>query len=680
MAVCMIEYLTTHLRIAALICLVLPSLLSAVPKPEQLLLDHSKAQIEKAELKSPKQQAFVRSFLGSKEWQHEFWDSGPVLKPAKSLQTLYQIWDHDRQLSGHRINRQMATALALEAPRRQMKPKVVRERYDFFRTRFASGRLNSAYNGLSVFERRYLANGIQHNRLNTIECLQYLNDEVSLPVEHYRDACWYPRYRSKNPFGDSIHGRFFYRPFEDSWGSGAEMVRNVGGVCGSLSNFGAAAAVANGIPAATMGEPGHCAFTIRVEPGKWTSAYSLSWKRTLHNAYYQRSWGWHILTTKAHDSREDAIASGNLRRLTLYHLDQQNSRAALDVIRAARTRYPLHWPNWKLSTDVLKQAQGGIKEWQRLHRDVLRHLAPVSNEVAFHLLDQHIYAKVLPKGDEALALRKKILLSYHTAFSDWGLGRWGFSHALRRQLERYGGNDEKKDQFMVEVFAIHAKGNTFPPIILEEQLKIIGEDEPRRQRYIGNISRRIQRDGESKAYRDIIEGMAAKLLPHAAQQGDRATFQFIGKLASEFYPPLDIQAEPFPGILLSSGGTLRITKPGNRWDDPIRHWGVLEPHGGFFHTNHKPATATVQLGNFGRLSGVVIVLRNSHLRRIEGARLEVSTDGREWTAVHTFKAHQRIHRVNLRPKEIDAGYVRVIHPNNSALHFQKFHVYGIKQN
>jgi hypothetical protein len=133
-------------------------------------------------------------------------------------------------------------------------------------------------------------------------------------------------------------------------------------------------------------------------------------------------------------------------------------------------------------------------------------------------------------------------------------------------------------------------------------------------------------------------------------------------------------------MLLSSGGTFGIQKPGNRWDTPARHWGVIEEHGGDFHTDAKPATATIQLGNFGRLSGVVIVTRGGNVGRLNGAILQASTDGETWTDLHTFGNVSQVQRIDLQDRQIDAGFVRVIHHGHPSLHFHKFLVYGHKQN
>lgn len=540
--------------IACLACLVFSLRAAAIPDGDSLLLDHTQSMLRVADLSGAEQKIFSSTLLESKEWQHELWDSGPVEKPAATLQALYQLWQSDPSMSGNRVNRQMATALALEGPIRKWEQTIIKERYDFYQTRFATGQLNSAYTDLSVFERRYLARGVQHQHLNSIESMAYLNDEVCLPAEKYTGACWYPRYLTYNAFGDSIHGPLYYQPFRDAWGSAAEMIRKVGGVCGSLSNFGAAAAISNGIPAVTMGEPGHCAYAVRVKPGKWAPAYSLSWKRDLHTSFYNGTWGWHMLNTKAYESRNAANASGDLRRLTQYHLNAHNSDAALNAIRVARTNYPLFWANWQLSIDALNQLEAPVNQWEQLHQDVVKILAPTSSEIAFYILDKHIYDKVLPQGDDAVHQRSNILLTYHWSFKDWGLGRWGFNQALQRQLERLSGNPELADKFMVDTFAIHAKENVFSPSILEQQLEIVGSDERRRQLYIANISRKLSKDKDSNTYQQVIENMAAKVLPYAASQSDRATFQFVGKMASEFYPPSDIFPEPFPGILLSSGG------------------------------------------------------------------------------------------------------------------------------
>ena len=59
---------------------------------------------------------------------------------------------------------------------------------------------------------------------------------------------------------------------------------------GALSNLGASAAMANGIPATTMGEPGHCAYAVKIDDTTWQPSYSLSWKRGMHTSFHEGSW------------------------------------------------------------------------------------------------------------------------------------------------------------------------------------------------------------------------------------------------------------------------------------------------------------------------------------------------------------------------------------------------------
>ena len=100
----------------------------------------------------------------------------------------------------------------------------------------------------------------------------WLNDNINIPLARYTDACWAVTYRGESDFGDSIQGPLFYAPWRDLMPM-AESVKIHGGVCGSLSTFGATAAAAHGIPAYTCGQPGHCAYAVRLARGKWTGGF-----------------------------------------------------------------------------------------------------------------------------------------------------------------------------------------------------------------------------------------------------------------------------------------------------------------------------------------------------------------------------------------------------------------------
>lgn len=660
---------------AALFLLLSP--LFAAPSADDLIRSETRKALEAAELTEAG--VFSKALLNSLEWQHELWDSGPVEKPEQVIQALFDIWQTDPELTNRLVDRQMATACALETPRRNWTAKEMLPRYEYFRDKWKYGLLNSMYENLSVFERRYLARGVQHGGFNTMESMEYHNQEVSLPAEKYTGACWYARWTRSNSFGDSIHGSNFYRPFEESWPNHAEIVRNVGGVCGSLSNFGAAAAIANGVPAMTMGEPGHCAYAVLTRPRNWQPAYTLSWKRGAHTSFYGGSWGWHMLITKAQENIKGSREAGNFSRLAQYYFSQNNYGKARETIRRARLAHPLHWELWQESARILTESKATLSQWQELHQDVLAKLAPISGEISFAILEKAIYPHVLPKGEKDITARSQILLAWQRAATDWGLAHWEYVQAVNQQLKLLGEDVAAQDRYMADLFAIHAEKNLFTSDILATQLTRIGEDERRLQTFLAAVGKSLS-SGKGDNLAKVTETLAAKILPDAAKRGDKATFQYIGKLTAANYPANSISPEKFPGILLSSGGTFGIQKPGNRWDRPAQHWGVIEEHGGDFHTGATPATATIQLGNYGRLSGVVIVTRNGHIGRLNGAILQTSIDGTNWTDAYTFESVKQINRIDLAEKNIDAGYVRVIQNGDSPLHFHKFLVYGQKQN
>jgi len=181
----------------------------------------------------------------------------------------------------------------------------------------------------------------------------WLRDNVKLPIQRYRSACWQVPYRGYNCFGDSVQTWKYYFPFEGSFPSFTEMTRFVGGVCGRLSGYGAAAAVANGIPATTMGEPGHCAYAVRLARGKWAPAYSLSWKRSVHVHQYGPSWQMLVLTDRMM-SDEKAW-----RRAAVYRWQARLHKPLCRFIPPFR--YRVYTGAWKTLPrfDALKSAAAG---------------------------------------------------------------------------------------------------------------------------------------------------------------------------------------------------------------------------------------------------------------------------------------------------------------------------------
>lgn len=352
----------------------------------------------------------------------------------------------------------------------------------------------------------------------------------------------------------------------------------------------------------------------------------------------------------------------------------------LAALSKARATNPADWENWTLAVKLLTENELGETAWQDLHNDLLKLMAPKGGEMAWSLLDKSIYPKVLEKGPDGTRTRMKALLAYHRELDGWGLSRWEFDRALDKQVKWLDSTPENEDKFILSLVRYHVEEGALLPVVLESHLKRLGEQEKRRQTFIAELGKLLQRERSSEGTEHPLTQLARKVLPDAAAKGDKSTFQFIGKLASKYYDGNQEKVEKFKGISLSSGGTLKVDQPGNRWDDPAKHWGVIESHGGDFHTGSAEPSVEVQLGNFGRLTGIVIVTRSGQVGRLNGAILQTSINGEDWTDQHTFSGAKRVNRIDLADKEIDAGYIRIHHPGGQHQHYHQLHVYGYKKN
>ena len=82
---------------------------------------------------------------------------------------------------------------------------------------------------------------------------------------------WMISYKLKNDDGVSVHDHSYYYNLPVSM----KAIREIGGVCGAISKFGAGMCHAYGVPAAPVGQPGHCAF-IWYRNGGWVLENDIS--------------------------------------------------------------------------------------------------------------------------------------------------------------------------------------------------------------------------------------------------------------------------------------------------------------------------------------------------------------------------------------------------------------------
>ncbi len=611
---------------------------------------------------------FFRRLGGHETWLRELLDSGPVKRPRDVLECLHDFWMVDGELHERPVDRSMATAFALTAGDLDKGSETLRPRYEFYRDSYARGLLHASYSGLVTWERRFLARGTQWGGASAVESLVYLRDTITWPRPRYVKACWQAPYRLHNCLGDSVHGADYYLPFQGSFSCLPEMTIKVGGVCGALSNLGASAAMANGIPAATMGEPGHCAYTVKIDGQTWQPAYSLSWKRSLHTKFHSASWPALMLTEACYSDATAVSKSSDLARRAYAEESKEKPDIANGLWAQALKAHPLHFELWLQWAAFGERHAWEVADWRAYHDALLAGLGSFE-EAVWSVLSSRVYPKLL--DGQSPVDQRALILEWIATLSQWGGGRWNVEGALDWLIKRF----EPTEQIDL-VREMGQQLLTSPDFASPYVSWLLTRYQPDSPEW-GDVLADVLQASSSQGGEASLRQLARKALPDAAERGDVETFQVIGKAASRLSEPKSMEGlNPFEGELLSAGGLLQVSGRGNRWDSPEHHWGVLGEHGGACHTNTGASFIAVQLEHHALLTGIVIQNRAGGFQwRAGGSRIEISSDGTEWKSVGVLEGSKGIYRLDLRGKEHECRWVRMIKDTN-CLHLQRFLVYG----
>ena len=624
---------------------------------------------------------FIGDLLASKERMADLMLSGPLLDAPKSLRILSAIWKADPNGLANRREQTTAAAVALMFAKDKWPEDKAFDRYKFYRDSRLAGQLHPQFDTLETWEKCFVVSGGSNGGWSASgeawgdDSLVWLRDNVKLTAKEYTDACWQAPYKLNNLFGDSIHGANYYAPFSNL--IHAKRVRDVGGVCGSLSHYGANAARANGLPAITMGEPGHCAYAVRLARGDWLPAYSLTWERGLHTSLWGRTWTQLVLQEKVLGDRE-AYAKCMAHVWQARALKEKNPELAELAYAAALEAQPLNFPVWIESVDFLKDSREPTAEsWEIIGKSVSTALAAYP-ESAWEVL-----SRIQEPAMKALAAdrREAFFLKYHEMIAKQdGPVMWAYDKALDAQAKALGEDPVRALAFFEKVLAIQSTSKLwFAPTIAWGQKRFgEGASTPEFFAVLGRVFSASSTGGNE-------EGIKAALGPAvtaAEVAGNMDAFQSLGKAGAAFRKQGGAKVDGFPGMLLSSGGLLR-TSSTCQYDSPVNHWGVLEEDGGTFHTDRQVRpNAVVRLGKLGDVSGIVILGndygQNSH--RQMPLKVSVSEDGNTWTEVFRTTDPGGPWRIPLAGKATRVLHVKVERDDdrNEFFHLAGIRVYGRK--
>ena len=640
-------------------------------------------------LKDLNKSGIINRLFSDTVWMEGLLNSGPIPNIELALANLAFLCEKDKQAIVKPIYKKLATAFALEYARqadadlkRNSKKKNYQTRwsqermlqyYTYFRTSHAKGLLNPVFDTLDFWDMRILAGRAPGDWIDT-ESLEWMRDNVRLPAQQYTGACWQAPYRLNNEFGESIHsGGPYYAPFTGLYKGGrAEMTREVGAVCGGLSTYGAIAAIANGIPALTMGEPGHCAYTVR--PDKtWIPAYSLSWKRGCHWCFYGHQWSNLIVTQNMFSDKESRQKSFQL--MTMGDIARKEGAAdhAREFYQEALKAQPINLAHWVQYLDWERQQNTLNKQqWQAVSNQIIESYGKDYPEIAWNLLSDKVYPALMPLLTSQQE-KSEAILQFHKGLATMTPAVWDFAAALKKQAQLLG-NDEEAIRFMITSLpTVHLKSRDYlaPTLIwCTEQLAQF----PNLQKSFYDSVASSSAEIGSK----IMEQLASSIIKQAERTGDIDSFQAAGRLVKDQFKPKLPQFEPFPGELLTSGGILMLNSTHDRYGPAWQHWGVLESCGGAFHTNNREPKTEVKviMPRMGELSGLVIVSRQSHINRGDGTIIEVSEDGSDWKQIGTIEKMKRVQRFDLNGKNIRAKYIRITCPKKDYYHLEGILAYG----
>ncbi len=650
----------------------------------------SPRSMREAMASSPGTINFVQQVTNNLDWMEQIVYSGECLRPGRSMGILAAIAREHEGLASQKMQREIATATAVEWAKSGWDFEKALARADFYIRNWEDDRFHTEFDTIPFWMRRMICGSKGNNAYGEVASLQWQLDNVNLPTERYSGCCWQCSYRLNNLFGDSIHGPMYYNPYMDVYGdNAAQRTYDVGGVCGSLSHFGAFAALANGIPAMTAGEPGHCAYIVWSN-NKWQPGYSLSWQRGLHWQVWSgihKFASLHMATELYSDAQQEKTRLSNACwTLGKLYASRGEKEKALTSFVAALEEQPRNYGAWVDYARFLKKAMPQDTDaWKQLNATACAALAPLYPEMAAELMKTHIYPGMkeasLPAGE-----LMECFAAFWKALDAMGPDRWDIEALCGAQadtLKAGGGKAEECSLALYEaVLGLCADKAAYAPVILSWGNGIASGMKPEmQQKFLKATLAGLSKGGEmDAASRDKMLGQA---LAGAARMRDRSSFQAIGKMLSADYKKNRLPKwQPFPGKLASQGGLLYASSSAH--DDPAAHWGVLEPTGGRFHTASEVGPwVTVELPKMVYVTGVVAVSTAGYNnRRIHDMKVQYSESGKEgdWHEAGAFPAPstREVNRLDLNDKKPRARFIRIIRggEGKDVFHLNGIFVYG----
>lgn len=591
--------------------------------------------------KDPKRLAFLESFLSDPGWQELYLGAGLVpFRNTRGMEVLFRIWETEK---GQVKNKKLAVALASVwgGGEASPNPPITKKnparynpvwRYQFFQKQAEEGRLHPNYENLQPWELRFVV-GIPGQDWDD-GSYAWAAQNINLPWDMYQQACWAAIYTDPSKFGDSVQCGAYNLPFSDvSWGEATQLN---GGVCGALSHLGAVAAMAHGIPAYTVGQPGHCAYGVRPVRGQWVGGFGGP-DGGMHNSIFGDRAPTSYLLMEEVFKDDDAIARAYRWSFCARACEAAYGKtdAAVRAWEAALRESPLH-PFFRKELHRLMMEKGLSPEGACKY---LSQVIPLYRGNGFAAVDMAKDLEPLIKQMDDLQ-KAGIFSLMHEAIastpSSWAVK---CDDVLQAQSDAFA-SEQARQQFLVSLLAIHmhkGDGVVFGQVLewaVKEYVEKGKED------LFGAAFAQAAQSAPSLPGKVDDERMKkmqeayGKAIVAAEQARSVSAFQVLSQAAENSCGPCPA-ATP-----LTKGGNLKGSpavaamirlSSTSRWDSPAWHRSMTTPMGGKSHTDkeEKPFYV-VELPAQAQLTGCVVRKADGNEGRMKKAVVYTSEDGATW--------------------------------------------------
>ncbi|MDR2981432.1 MAG: hypothetical protein LBV12_04205 [Puniceicoccales bacterium] len=287
---------------------------------------------------------------------------------AGALKAWAAIWKNDPESrEGFWLKAAIGQTLATKAAADETDVKKALERYQFMKLCVKEKRYFPDFEELTPWEIRFVAN--TGKPISEVEwCQKFLVEKKpNFKIDNIGGSGYAIPYRLKNYRGVSVHkGKEYYDNKPVTFALQVEY----GGVCGAISTLSSWFGVSKGIPAMTVGQPGHCALIWRVGPGKWKVGNNISgWpKSTSLSETFQ--WGNHpsqVFPFGEFQSNSQQALRSCLALWTSEYMAEQDMDAArrVAICESGLTASLYNYDLWRELANGLTAKKAQPDEWRR---------------------------------------------------------------------------------------------------------------------------------------------------------------------------------------------------------------------------------------------------------------------------------------------------------------------------